>query len=180
MWGVDLRHSKIHPISRPKESIMPAHATAPAKELEIKTIPYDLRVGVKPTALRGPRPDLAGLRVKLPTVPHEPNTDKIYVIDPDGYRRWIPNPDTYNNLFRDWTGVVTDIDIDEIPAEDPLTDGAILARAEGNARVFLVSNNMKRWITSPAVMDKYHFNWDRVYQVPHILLDFIATGFNWS
>jgi hypothetical protein len=34
---------------------------------------------------------------------------------------------------------------------------------------------MKRWITSPAVMDKYNFTWDRVYVVLPVLLSPIPT-----
>lgn len=153
---------------------MSQHATAPAKELEVKTAQHELTIGIQPAALGNPRPDLAGLRVKTPNQP------QIYLIDPDGYRRWIPNPQTYNNLFRDWNGVVIDININEISESAPLTDGAILARPQGAAPVYLVSNGIKRWITSPAVMDKYYFNWATVYQLPHVSLDFIPTGPNWS
>ena len=152
---------------------MPGHATATARELERRTDPFSLTVGAAPAAVI-PRPDLAGLRVKLPTQP------QIYLIDPDGYRRWIPNPDTYNNLFRDWNGVVTDIDINEIAEGSALTDGAVLVRGSNSAPVYLVSNSMRRWVTSPAAMDKYHFNWNRVYVVPPVLVDFIPQGQNWS
>jgi hypothetical protein len=150
------------------------YLTASAKDIEVKTIPFALSVGITAVGVASPRPDLAGLRVKLP------NRPEIYLIDPDGYRRWIPNPETYNNLFRDWNGVVTDINIDQIALGSPLTDGAVLARAVNSAPVYIVSNGMKRWITSPAVMDKYSFNWSRVYTVPHVLVDFIPHGTNWT
>jgi hypothetical protein len=153
---------------------MAEHLTAPAKDIEVATIPFALSVGITAVGAAGPRPDLAGLRVKLP------NRPEIYLIDPDGYRRWIPNPETYNNLFRDWNGVVTDINIDQIALGSQLTYGAVLARAVNSAPVYIVSNGMKRWITSPAVMDKYHFNWSRVYVVPHVLVDFIPHGANWT
>lgn len=153
---------------------MSQHATAPAREIEVKTPQVEPKLGITPAAMPGPRPDLAGLRVKLPTQP------QIYLIDPDGYRRWIPNPVTYNNLFRDWNNVVVDIAINEIPESSALTDGAILARADGAAPVYLISNGIKRWITSPAAMDKYYFSWDRVYVLPHVMVDFIVTGPSWS
>lgn len=153
---------------------MAQHATAPAKELETKTAPIEMKIGITPELFSTPRPDLSGLRVKMPNQP------AIYLIDPEGYRRWIPDPPTYNNLFRSWGGVVVDINIDEIASSTPLSDGAILARAEGAAPVYLVSNGIKRWITSPQVMDKYNFNWDRVYVLPGVLIDSIPTGANWS
>jgi len=153
---------------------MSQHATAPAKDLETQTAPHVLTVGTAPSSSVGPRPDLAGLRVKTP------NRPEIYLIDPDGFRRRIPNPQTYNNLFRDWNGVVVDIDITQIAESSPLTSGAILARADGTAPVFLISNGVKRWVTSPATMDKYYFNWNRVYVVPGALVDFIPSGPNWS
>ena len=153
---------------------MAQHATAPAKELETKTEPLELRIGIAPAQFATPRPDLSGLRVKLPNHP------EVYLIDPEGYRRWIPNPDTYNNLFRGWDGIVVDIDINEIAQAAPLSDGAILARAANAAPVYLVSNGVKRWITSPQVMDKYHFRWDRVYVLPPAVVNLIPTGANWT
>ena len=55
-----------------------------------------------------PYPELAGQRVQLPGHP------EIYLVDDDGLRRWIPNPATYNNLFRDWNGVNVDIQTEDI------------------------------------------------------------------
>jgi hypothetical protein len=152
---------------------MTEHLTAPANEIEIKTEPLLAAIGMAPMAAI-PRPDLSGLRVKLP------NQAPIYLVSPEGYRQWIPNPPTYNNLFRDWNGVVIDIDITQIAETVPLSDGAILARADGTAPVYIVSNGVKRWITAPSVMDKYYFNWNTVVVVPHVLLDFIPTAANWT
>lgn len=75
--------------------------------------------------------------------------------------------------------MIVDINIDEIAASTPLSDGAILAKAD-TAPVYLVSNGLKRWITSPAVMDKYNFSWDRVYVLPRSVIDSIPTGPSWS
>jgi hypothetical protein len=178
------------------------HKTASREELEgleRKTEPFQVRVGIDPpdrerarevdrevlerlkadyaplgvqpmeTAWASPRPDLNGLRVKLP------NRPEIYLID-RGYRRWIPNPATYNNLFRDWNGIVTDISITDIPLSTQITSGAVLARGDGTAPVYLIDNGVKRWVTSPAAMDKYYFAWNRVYVVPPVLVNFIPNG----
>ncbi len=93
-----------------------------------------------------------------------------------GYRRWIPNPATYNNLFRDWNGIREDTGVGDIPVGAPITDGAVLVRGLGTAPIYLVDAGAKRWIASPAAMDKYYFSWARVYQVPPILVWYIANG----
>ncbi len=115
------------------------------------------------------RTDLNGLRVKLPGNP------AIYLMD-EGRRRHIPNPSTYDNLFRDWNGIVEDTDIPDIDEETPISNGAILARAVGTAAVFLIDKGLKRHITSPAIMDRYHFNWGKIHDVAPALIDSIPSG----
>lgn len=115
------------------------------------------------------RPDLNGVRLKGPASP------AIYVVI-DGYRRWIPDPATYNNLFRDWNGVIVVSNLPDIAEAEPLTSGAVLARPAGMAPVYLVSNGVKRWITAPSVMDKYYFNWSRVQNLPPNVVNSIPTG----
>jgi hypothetical protein len=119
------------------------------------------------------RPDLAGLRVR------SPNSAPIYLIDPEGYRRWIPNPATYDSLFRSWDGVVDDLGTNLIATRPALDDGAFLARAPGSAPVFLISNGQKRWIVFATGMDKYWFDWNKVRDVPASALDAIPTGPHW-
>jgi len=150
---------------------MTNHKTAEPKELEVKTTFADITVGIEAKTMLNPRPDLNGFRVKSPASP------AIYLID-NGLRRWIPNPETYNNLFRDWSGIIIDINIDDIPLGSNISDGAILARPYHGNPVYLIDRRKKRWITSPAAMDKYHFAWNRIYEVPRILLDSIPTGPN--
>lgn len=145
--------------------------TVDPTELEVQTEPMVLSVGMTPASFLAPRPDLNGLRVKLPGRP------EIYLID-QGYRRWIPNPATFNNLFRNWNGIVEEISITSIPTSQNISSGAILARAYGTAPVYLVDQGLKRWITSPAAMDRYNFSWERVYEVPSILLNSIPSGAN--
>ena len=147
--------------------------TAPATEIEVRTEPLAVKRGLTPSAI-APRPDLAGLRLK------SPNDAAIYMVDPDGLLRWIPNAATYNNLFRDWNGVVISTDIPDISRGLNLTDGSVLVQGTGTAAVYLASNGIKRWITSPATMDKYYFNWNTVFQVPPVLVDSIGTGTSWS
>jgi hypothetical protein len=128
----------------------------------------EVSVGVNPELLLANRPDLNGFRIKHPN-------GTVYLIL-DGMRRHVPNPGTYANLFRDWSGIVTDIDVDEIQNGGPLSNGAILSRGIDTAPVYLISNGVKRHVVSPAAMDKYYFAWERVVVVPAIQLDSIPTG----
>lgn len=144
------------------------------KTLEaVETQPLAVSVGVKPQLFGVPRPDLAGYRVKVP------KQAPIWVIDQDGYRRWIPNPTTFNNLFRDWS-VVEELDVANIAETVPIDDGAILFKGSATANVYLTDRGNKRWITSPAVMDKYNFNWGKIVVVPQILVNMIPTGLAWQ
>ncbi|MGK5549679.1 hypothetical protein ACSNOH_33895 [Streptomyces sp. URMC 127] len=119
--------------------------------------------------LRGRHPELNGARLK------GVNSPAVYLIL-DGKRRWIPNPATYNNLFRSWDGIQTVIDIDAVDDGGQLSDGAILAKSPGEPAVYLVSNGVKRWITSPAAMDKYYFDWNKIVNVSPVALNAIPTG----
>ena len=152
---------------------MAQHATATAKELEVKTAPLVVKVGIAPL-IAVPRPDLSGLRLKAP------NSPAVYVVDPQGFLRWIPDPVTYNNLFRDWNSIIVDIDLVNIAVGPALTSGAVLARGSSEAAVYLISNGTKQWITSPAAMDKYDLNWNTVVLVPNALVDSIPGGPSWS
>lgn len=106
------------------------------------------------------RPDLNGLRIAKTDVPGE----KIYLIDL-GMRRWIPGPNTYNELFRDWSGVKYDIDVEEIDEGPIIPIDAILLWTAENNKLYLLDDlghgKMLRWITSPDVMERYHFSWEK-------------------
>jgi hypothetical protein len=116
------------------------------------------------------RYDLNGLRVKHPLDP------RVYLVD-DGRRRWIPNPATYNNLFRDWNGIVVNANlVNSVDIGLDIEDGALLARGEGTGEVYFVDNWRKRWVSSPTAMDRYYFNWNAVRQVPLIILNTVMPA----
>jgi len=124
-----------------------------------------------------PHPELAGLRLRLPQQP------AIYLIDPEGYRHWIPDPYTYNRLFRDWNGIYDDPNLYDIADGGPLTHGSTLIRADGTAPVYIVSRHAKRWVTSPYVMDKCNFRWPIIQNgdvVAPAVTDAIPSGAAWS
>ena len=146
------------------------HQTADPKTFEVQTEPEALSIGVAGAERRGEtRPDLNGFRLANPA------NGMVFLVD-RGYIRHIPNPPTYNNLFRSWDGIIVDINVVDIPRAPSITDGALLAKAVGHGPVYLVDRGQKRHVASPAVMDKYHFSWDRINNVPLILLDSMPDG----
>lgn len=105
------------------------------------------------------RNDINGLRVKLPLAP------AVFLID-KGKKRVIPNPQVYNDLFRGWEDIFEDLDVDEIVTGDPLPETAMLFKCIDSPKVFLLDgdppNQVKRHIVSPAVMDRYKFDWRKI------------------
>lgn len=142
---------------------------ADVSQVRADTEAFETAVGVEAAAAGAPRPDLDGYRLKAPGDP------RIYLAD-QGFRRWIPDPTTYNNLFRDWNGIVQDPLIYDVPEGLQLASGTVLARGSGTAPVYLVEPGSKRWIASPHTMDVYYFSWDRIYVVPPVLLAGIPNG----
>jgi hypothetical protein len=120
-----------------------------------------------------PRPDLAGSRRVVP------ETTTVFLIDPEGYRRRIPNFMTYNRLFRSWHDVVDDPHLDDISEGPDFTTGAMLVRGESSPAIFLLDHATKRWVVSDEALEKYWFNFDRVFVVGQTLIDKIPNGLPW-
>lgn len=139
----------------------------------VETSAPHVTIGIRPESFGAPRPDLAGYRIQIP------GQAPIWVIDRNGYRRWIPNPDTFNHLFRDWSRV-QDINANEISLGPQLDNLTVLVRGAATPNVYILDGHRKRWITSPAIMDKYNFAWERVVVVPQIIVDSISTGDIWE
>ena len=120
-----------------------------------------------------PRPALSGWRMRIP------GTDGVYLIDPEGYRRGIPNWSTHENLFRDLNAVEPNSVLAFIPVRSDLSRGAHLARVDGTDGVYLISNGIRRGIASPATMDKYGFDWAKVRPIEADVLESIPDGPTW-
>jgi hypothetical protein len=119
-----------------------------------------------PTGLAGARVQAAG-------------NSALYLIDDNGTRLYIPDPATYSNLFRDGNGIQV-VDISLIVPGPDLSSGAYLATPPGGGPVYLVSNGQKRWVTSPAVMDKFYFSWSQIRTVAQSTLDALPNGTNFT
>ncbi len=139
----------------------------PAMAVGTQTPPPTVTVGAGPQP--APRPDLNGSLLT------PPNGGPVYTVI-WGFLHWIPDPTTFNNLFRSWNDIVKSTDLPSIPQFPPLTSGALLIQAAGQAPVYLLTNGLKNWITSPAAMDKYHFNWGRILVLPPVVVNAIPTG----
>ncbi len=102
-------------------------------------------------------------------------TNAVYLVI-DGRRSWVPDPATYRNLFLNWNGIKDVIDIQSVDLGPSLSTGAFLGRAHGRAEVYLVSNGVKRHVTSMAAMDRYYFSMSKVVNLPPLSIDSIPTG----
>ncbi|WP_353853407.1 CHAT domain-containing protein [Accumulibacter sp.] len=115
------------------------------------------------------RPSLNGFRVK------SPGSTSIYLVD-KGSKRHIPDPATYNNLFDSWSDVIEDPSIDDIDLGPPISPGASLMQAHGDTAVYFVEPTCRRWVTSPATMERYRFAWARIQTVSPDILGSIPEG----
>src|SRR5436305_11730591 len=75
----------------------------------------------------------------------------------------IPNPPTELNLFTAAAigkmKSVTKAELDSMPAGPPLTDGASLAKGQGERAVYLLSWGQRCWIISSQVFESYGFDY---------------------
>lgn len=115
------------------------------------------------------RPELNGVRVR------KHGEDAVYLID-EGKKRLIPDHETYDALFMDWSRIEQKVDADEIETGLPISSGAVLVQAAGQQSVWLVDNGHKRRVDGhPETVDKYHFKWPPL-KVPAILIEHLPTG----
>jgi hypothetical protein len=110
-------------------------------------------------------------------------TTPIYVIDRSGYRRRVPFPLTFINLFSDsilFKSVMVSEDVADIPEGPPLDDRAILVRGASSELIYLIDRGTKKLISSSRIMDKYGFDERCVVSVPQVVIDSIRTGEVWE
>jgi hypothetical protein len=104
----------------------------------------------------------------------------VYLIDPAGYRRRVPDEAVYNRLFRDWSGISDELDLDDVPSRPPLTSATMLVRGDASNAVFLLDQGRKRRVASSASMTKYWFDHERVQVVRQVLVDHFPVGHDWE
>ncbi|MED3079164.1 hypothetical protein [Bacillus wiedmannii] len=96
-----------------------------------------------------------GYRVK------EVGKPAIYLVD-RGMKRYITDSDTYNRIFKNWDGVLEFQSLHTIPNGRSIDQHMGLVRFEKDSFLYFLDKDatgksMKRWITSPSVLNKYAF-----------------------
>jgi hypothetical protein len=116
-----------------------------------------------------PMPELNGLLLQLPGAP------QVYLVL-NGFRCWVQDSTTFNNLFVSGATIIQDINIGVVSQGPPLTSGAVLAQASGSAPVYLVSNGVKCWIPTPAIFSRYQFNSGNIQSCAPVIINSIPNG----
>ncbi len=96
-----------------------------------------------------------------------PNSPSVYLVDPEGFRRAIPDEQTYNYFFRSWNGIITRSDVHCIHRGPDLWGGNFLVKSNTSPTVyFMDGQGIQQWlrpIPSETAFNKYHFRWDSIY-----------------
>lgn|GEM_PF-6163665 len=141
-------------------------------ESDFDSTPPQIDASARPSASGPtPHPALDGKRIKMV------GSGAIYFVWNGGYKCWVPDPTTYNNMFQSWDNIeeLAADQFDAIATGAPITSGAMLAAGTGQGAVFLVTNGHKNFVTQPSVMTYCNFRWPST-TYPPVLIDFIPMG----
>lgn len=114
------------------------------------------------------------------------NNDEIFLVM-DGKKSWIPNMETFKNLFDNtenvlcasgYLGLLLDLIIDKMENANDITNGAQLIKSDASDAVFLLTDNKKFGITSAEQFNTCHFSWSKIKTYPQIIVDAIPNGGN--
>ena len=106
-----------------------------------------------------------------------PKADLIKGVDPEvyilenGVRRWIPDPDIFNQFGYDWQNIknVPDNLLESYPLGDKLSrysdypEGSLIKGT--GPEVYLIELGKRRWIPSPEIFEGSGFGWRYIIQV---------------
>ncbi|MBG9831821.1 hypothetical protein ABE50_29135 [Bacillus wiedmannii] len=86
----------------------------------------------------------------------------IYLVD-RGLKRYITDSDTYNRIFKNLDGVLEFQSLHTIPNGRSIDQDMGLVRFENDSFIYFLDKDatgkpMKRWITSPSILNKYAFH----------------------
>ena len=111
-----------------------------------------------------------GLRVAAHT------TSAIYLVM-WGELHWIPDPATFNSIFKDWSGIInSDYIVDNMPKGLALAAGSFIAISGASPAWYFVTLGKKLHIPDPATVNRFNFR--SPISLPHLALDYIPTGPN--
>ncbi|WP_412024307.1 hypothetical protein [Burkholderia cepacia] len=95
----------------------------------------------------------------------------------NGVLHYIPNPDTYFNLFPSWEGIfIDDYLTTHIPKSIPLSVGASLIRGDSSPLRYLLTNGEKRAIPDDIIFKKFDFDPSKVKVIPDSVVESLPTG----
>ncbi|MBG0970643.1 hypothetical protein F3I02_17260 [Bacillus sp. SRB3LM] len=114
-----------------------------------------------------------GYRVK------EVGKSAIYLVD-RGMKRYITDSDTYNRIFKNWDGVLEFQSLHTIPNGRSIDQDMGLVRFEKDSFIYFLDKDatgkpMKRWITSPSILNKYAFH-SEAAMLPQWMKNAIPNG----
>lgn len=94
-----------------------------------------------------------------------------------GQLHWIPDPATFNSVFKDWNGIVnSDYIVDNMPKALSLAPGSFIAISGASPAWYFVTLGKKLHIPDPATVNRFNFR--SPISLPHLALDYIPTGPN--
>lgn len=105
---------------------------------------------------------------------------EVYVIE-YGVKRWIPNPETFKNLFYDAGRIkkVTDDALKSFPngrkIDNDFSDGALI-KSDKSPKVYLYDNGSLRWIANPFIFNSNNFSWENIIIVSDSMLGAKSKG----
>lgn len=92
-----------------------------------------------------------------------------------GQLHWIPNPATFNSIFKDWNGIVnSDYLVDNMPKGPALATGSFIANSAPAPAWYFVTLGRKLHIPNPATVTRFNFR--SPVSIPPLALDYIPTG----
>ena len=124
----------------------------------------------------GSNPVLAGAPQMLACDP-----PALPLASPEGVLRHVPSPE----VMAAWGFDVADVArpseavLAEYERGAPWPSAIELARAEGEAPVYVVDGARRRHVASPAVMDAWGFGWDAIRTAPPAELASLTEGVEW-
>ncbi|MEI5527926.1 hypothetical protein WB401_14160 [Streptomyces brasiliscabiei] len=112
-----------------------------------------------------------------------PSSSAVYLVDPEGFIRHIPNQTAYFQLWDSWSGITTisDSEFNNCWEWDASFTNAYLVRAPGSSRIYLYDSYRRgyRWIINASVFeDKYKFSWNKV-RTQELDPDSVLTSLPW-
>jgi len=102
---------------------------------------------------------------------------KVYLIE-DDTKKWIPSEDVFNSQKLDWSEITTleEAELESYPTADALSypEGSLIKGA--GPRVYVVSDERIRPVTSETAFTSLGYDWSKIKTVPDVTLDEFTTG----